>query len=77
MVGTWERKKNTQPGQQAVPKPRKLREKAAVEWAEKAATNKKKFDEWADKIATLASMEQHIQVESQQAMSQAARPLPP
>ncbi|KIM62607.1 hypothetical protein SCLCIDRAFT_24901 [Scleroderma citrinum Foug A] len=74
MVETWERNKTAHPGQLVAPKPCKSREEVAAERAAKATAIKKKANEQSDKIAGLASMELHIQEESQQAMSQAARP---
>ena len=61
--------------QQVAPKPYKSREEAAAEWVAKTTADKKKVNEQTGKIAGLASMELCIQEESQQAMSQAARPL--
>ncbi|KAI6041788.1 hypothetical protein EDC04DRAFT_2601421 [Pisolithus marmoratus] len=54
----------------------KSKEQAAAEWAEKAAANKKKINKWLDNVAGLASMEMYMQEESQNVMSQAARPPP-
>jgi len=76
MVETRERNKDTHPGQPLVPKARKSKEQAVAEHAEKAIASQKKADERLDRIAGLASLEQHMMNESQQALTHAARPIP-
>jgi len=74
MVKTRERNKSTHPGQPVAPRACKSREQAAAEHAEKATALQQKEEERMDSIAGLASLEQRIIGESQQAMTQAARP---
>ena len=74
MVETREQNKSTHPGQLVVPRPHRTREQAAADCAAKATALQQKEDERMDSISGLASLEQHIVAESQQAMTQAARP---
>jgi len=74
MVKTREKNKGTHPGQVVAPKPRKSKEEVASEQAAKAAASKKKADERLSRITGLASLEQHMINEHQQAMTHAARP---
>ena len=76
MVGTWERNKETHPGQPLAPKACKSKEQAAAERAEKAIASQKKAEERLDRITGLASLEQQIMDESQQSLTHAARPVP-
>ena len=74
MVETREWNKSTHPGQLVVPRPRRTREQAAADCAAKATALQQKEDKRMDSISGLASLEQRIMGESQQAMTQAARP---
>jgi len=69
MVQTREKNKDTHPGQIVAAQSRKLAEEAA-----KASASKKKADEWSGQIAALASLEQCMTDDSQQAMAHAAKP---
>ena len=74
MVKTQEKNKGTHPGQVVAPKPWKSKEEVASEQTAKAATSKKKADERLSRITGLASLEQRMIDERQQAMTHAARP---
>ncbi|KIM58989.1 hypothetical protein SCLCIDRAFT_27693 [Scleroderma citrinum Foug A] len=74
MVKTREKNKGTHPGQVVAPKPQKSKEEVASEQAAKAAASKQKADERLSRITGLASLEQRMMDECQQAMTHAARP---
>ncbi|KIM70174.1 hypothetical protein SCLCIDRAFT_19106 [Scleroderma citrinum Foug A] len=74
MIKTREKNKGTHPGQVVAPKPRKSKEEVASEQAAKAAASKQKADERLSRITGLASLEQRMMNECQQAMTHAARP---
>ena len=74
MVQTQEKNKDTHLGQILATQQRKSAEEAAAEWAAKASASKKKVDEWSGRVAALASLEQRMMDDSQQAIVHAAKP---
>lgn len=74
MVQTREKNKDTHPGQILALQSRKSAEEVAAERAAKASTSRKKANEWSGRVAALASLEQCMTDESQQAVINAAKP---
>jgi len=69
MVQTREKNKDTHPGQIVATQSRKSAEEAVAERAVKASASKKKADERSGRITALASLEQCMTDDSQQAMA--------
>ena len=69
MVWTQKKDKDTHLGQILAAQPRKSAERAA-----KASASKKKVDEWSGRVAALASLEQRMMDDSQQAIVHATKP---
>ncbi|KAI5996949.1 hypothetical protein EDD15DRAFT_2194665 [Pisolithus albus] len=74
MVQTREKNKDTHPGQPVAPKPRRPKEQVAAERIAKATASHRKAEKRRGHVAGLASLEQSMLGESQQALAQVARP---
>ncbi|KAI5997115.1 hypothetical protein EDD15DRAFT_2194781 [Pisolithus albus] len=74
MVQTREKNKDTHPGQPVAPKPHRPKEQVAAERIAKATASHRKAEKRRGHVAGLASLEQSMLGESQQALAQAARP---